>query len=158
MARPVYLKRHIFETLKQEEFIRVFYEVDTGDYHVVPEMAFAAIDNELPREELYLHGVSEGEYDMAVAIDNGDRHYRALPDLIDFDSFHILSLFTESVEDQALRKKLDIAFWLNDHLHTFLSILEEYDYLEAWFAFRESYYRQMMIDWCRSNRIGYIKE
>jgi len=75
------------------------------------------------------------------------------------DEYEWMMEFTESLNDENLREKLEIALDGKGAFRRFKNVLLNYqEKREEWFKFRDKKMKQDILAWCKENEIEYEKE
>lgn len=136
------------------DYMEYYLDTETGQVIVLSEEAarHAEEDDDIKIQELPDWQKAEIEIAQNIQNNNDDR-YINIPEKPTYESYGLMVDFTEIVEDELLRDKLNIALDGKGAFRRFKNVLKEYpDYEKKWFAFKATKMDEEVRDWL--NTIG----
>lgn len=138
------------------DLIEYYLDTENGQVIVLSEEASKYIEDDEYVNIRDLPDWQKDEIKVAEKIlnDQTDR-YVNIPEKPSYESYEVMVDFTEIVEDELLRDKLNIALDGKGAFRRFKNVLKNYpDYEKKWFAFKSSRMEEEVTDWL--NAIGII--
>ena len=138
------------------DLIEYYLDTENGQVIVLSEEASRYVEDDEYLNIRDLPDWQKDEIKVAEKIlnDQTDR-YVNIPEKPSYESYEVMVDFTEIVEDELLRDKLNIALDGKGAFRRFKNVLKNYpDYEKKWFAFKSSRMEEEVTDWL--NAIGII--
>ena len=136
------------------DLIEYYLDTENGQVIVLSEEVSKYIEDDEYMNIRDLPDWQKDEIKIAEKIlnDQTDR-YVNIPEKPSYESYEVMVDFTDRVEDELLRDKLNIALDGKGAFRRFKNVLKNYpDYEKKWFVFKETRLEEEVIDWL--NTIG----
>ena len=131
-----------------------FLDLDTGRIETISHDLLREAEESDADEEPDLPGWQKEEWEIAKRVVSTDR-FRKLPTKFDVHEWAIMQDFSYSVADGGIRADLLNAIHGAGAFRHFKSIIRLRGIESDWFAFRAEALRQIALDWCEKNQIGW---
>ena len=92
--------------------------------------------------------------EIARAVLTG-QEYLALPDRFEIDEYRMMERFALSVVDAADSDRLQRAIRGSGAFRRFKEAVGDLRLAEEWYAYRDSSYEEIAVEWCQANEIAY---
>ncbi len=130
-----------------------YLDKETGEVIVTSEETFRYAEEE--DEDKIREGLPDWQKeDIKLAQDilfNNPDRYICIPERPSYEGYNLMVEFTEKVEDELLREKLNIALDGKGAFRRFKNVIADYpDYREKWFKFRDERLNKEVIEWLNS--------
>ena len=155
MNKPVSLNELIDEMEMDFDEQTTFYHPKSGKFYTISDHAFTAVEDD--ESVSSLHGIENEEVEIAADIYENDSDYLELPDRYDINEYAMLEEFSVSVEDDKASRMLQIAIKGSGAFRRFKEMVRELGLDQEWYTFRDAQYKEVAIEWCRTNELEYIK-
>ena len=129
-----------------------YLDKETGEVIITSEETFgyAEEDEDKLREDLPDWQKEDVKLAQDILFKNPDR-YICIPERPPYEGYDLMVKFTEKVEDELLREKLNIALDGKGAFRRFKNVIADYpDYREKWFKFRDERLNKKVIEWISS--------
>jgi len=135
-----------------DDQIHAFFDRQAGEVQIISEEDIAAAED----EELAAEAPDWQQDLIAMArqieAGPGDR-FMPLPDQFDAHEWEMMSKFAFTIEDEAISGQLEDAVHGAGAFRRFKDSVHRLGISDQWYAFRDSCYRRLAIDWCKDNGI-----
>jgi len=131
-----------------------YLDKETGEVIVTSEETFGYAEEEedegKTREDLPDWQKEDIKLAKDILFNNPDR-YICIPERPSYEGYNLMVEFTEKVEDELLREKLNIALDGKGAFRRFKNVIADYpDYRGKWFKFRDERLNKEVIEWLNS--------
>ncbi|MBU5316165.1 UPF0158 family protein [Clostridium bornimense] len=116
----------------------------------LPFDVFEAMEN-LENYPDWIQDGIKSKYDIECNPEN----YISLPEKYDINDYSIMENFIYSIEDKSTKEKLLSLISGKGAFRRFRDFVENNDLIDNWYKFKEESYKQIAIEWCKSNNISY---
>ena len=129
-----------------------YLDKETGEVLYVSEEVFryAEEDEDNIREDLPDWQKEDVKLAQDILFKKPDR-YICIPERPSYEGYNLMVEFTEKVEDESLREKLNIALDGKGAFRRFKNVIGDYpDYEKEWFKFRDERLNKKVVKWLNS--------
>ncbi|HML76342.1 MAG TPA: UPF0158 family protein [Anaerohalosphaeraceae bacterium] len=88
-------------------------------------------------------------------LDNSNTDYLQLPTQWDIHEYEMMESFVSTIEDVTIFNALSYALKGKHAFRRFKDAVYEYGIEKQWFAYRDSAYKDIAIEWCQENHIDF---
>ena len=131
-----------------------FLDLETGRIETVSHDLLREAEESGADEEPDLPAWQKQEWEIAKRIVSTDR-FQQLPTKFDIHEWAIMQVFSRSVESDRIRQDLLNVIHGPGAFRHFKLELRRHGIESAWFTFRTETLRQIALDWCEENHIGW---
>jgi hypothetical protein len=96
------------------------------------------------------------EINLAKEILKDKSDYIYFPDPFEIDNYSIMKRFCESVPNLQQQEALLNSINGSGAFSRFDSLIKQFDIRQEWFKYKDSIYKEMAVEWCKSNNIEYF--
>jgi len=89
--------------------------------------------------------------DARAIINDASNRYLALPDRFEIDEWSLMRTYCENVKDETSRERLLDAIHGRGAFRMFKDAVHRLQLADDWYAFRDTRYRAVAIEWCQRN-------
>ena len=155
MAAGVPLRKILEAMDWQSDEMTAYLNTKTGEVVVVSDEDLAVAES---GDDLGGRAEWEAEaIDIARAVLTG-QDYVALPDRFAIDEYGMMERFACSVTDAASSDRLQRAIRSSGAFRRFKDDVGDLGLAAEWYAYRDSSYEQIAIEWCDANGIVYTRD
>ena len=129
-----------------------YLDKETGEVLYISEEVFrcAKEDEDNIRENLPDWQKEDVKLAQDILFKKPDR-YICIPERPSYEGYNLMVEFTEKVEDELLREKLNIALDGKGAFRRFKNVIGDYpDYEKEWFKFRDERLNKKVVEWLNS--------
>jgi len=127
---------------------------EKGEVIITSEETFRYAEEEEDEDKIRENLPDWQKEDIKLAKDilfNNPDRYICIPERPSYEGYNLMVEFTEKVEDELLREKLNIALDGKGAFRRFKNVIADYpDYREKWFKFRDERLNKKVIEWLNS--------
>jgi hypothetical protein len=141
----------------ERDYNEYFLDKDTGEVIILTEEVTGYAEEQELRDDLPEWMLNQIKIAKEILIENPER-YINIPMKPLSESYKLMVEFADSVTDELLREKLNIALVGKGAFHRFKMVLIDYPfYKQKWFQFKEQKLKIEILDWLRSIGIEAIE-
>ncbi|MGA8870278.1 MAG: UPF0158 family protein [Candidatus Acidiferrales bacterium] len=152
MAAEVKLDEIVDALEEASESMSSYLDVETGKIHSITDEDFGLAEDPATVIES-LPDWQRETVNLARSIREEEGRYLALPDHFDIHEWAIMERFSETLQNEQIRKDFRGGVHGAGAFRLFKRLLDEYDLWDAWNQFKHLELRQMAIEWCEENGI-----
>lgn len=138
--------------LKLDELVSMFEAINDYEYIVYDkkENDFIFIDLNIMFMEEYKKLINK------IEIDEEERYFY-LPSSYIFHDSEIIEEYIDGIENRKIQEELEDVFYGKGKYRRFKETLRKYRMEDDYYSFREEYFKNMAIEWCKKFNIEYEK-
>ena len=153
MTTKVKLKELVQEMDVMSDQMSVFLNRKSGEFVTLTDEELNAAEEDEPLVD-YPEWQQKAIEVAADLLEHGE-DYLALPSKFDIDNYGIMRSFCSSVGDKGLAEELHSAIRGRGTFRRFRDTVQRHGMLDDWNRFRDKALRDVAIEWCEGNGIGY---
>ena len=127
---------------------------ETGEVRRLTDEVVDLAEEETPLEEIPERMRADVEAARLVQ-DDTEHRYLELPGKLDIHDLDIMDCFASTVKDEKTQREIKHGIRGSDASQKFKRLLSEHNLRDAWQKFHDARLREIAVQWCEDNEIGW---